>query len=87
MDMVFHTKNVLQKNKKKVINPRPKIKIINYSKSISYIDVDNSIFVAADLAIKKAIDNAKKSGIGMVAVKNSGYYGLSGITQNRLLKT
>ena len=65
--------------KKKVINPRPKIKIINYSKSISHIDADNSIgFVAADLAIKKAIDNAKKTGIGMVAVKNSGHYGLSG---------
>ena len=29
--------------KKKVINPRPKIKIINYSKSISHIDADNSI--------------------------------------------
>ena len=73
--------------KKKVINPRPKIKIINYSKSISHIDADNSIgFVAADLAIKKAIDNAKKTGIGMVAVKNSGHYGLSGYYAEQAVK-
>ena len=47
--------------KKKVINPRPKIKIKNISQSISHVDADNSIgFVAADIAIKKAIQNAKK---------------------------
>ena len=64
---------------KKVINPKPKIKIRKISQSISHIDADNSIgFVAADIAIKKAIQNAKKTGIGMVAVKNSGHYGLSG---------
>ena len=46
---------------KKVINPKPKIKIKNISQSISHIDANNSIgFVAADIAIKKAIDNAKK---------------------------
>ena len=64
---------------KKVINPKPKIKIKKISSSISHVDADNSIgFVAADLGIKKAIDNAKKTGIGLVAVKNSGHYGLSG---------
>ena len=63
---------------KKVINPKPKIKIKKISQSISHIDADNSIgFVAADIGIKKAIDNAKKTGIGFVAVKNSGHYGLS----------
>ena len=46
---------------KKVINPKPKIKIRKISQSISHIDADNSIgFVAADIAIKKAIQNAKK---------------------------
>ncbi len=65
--------------KKKVINPKPKIRIKKISKSISHIDADNSIgFVAADIAIKKAILNATKTGIGLVAVKNSGHYGLSG---------
>ena len=64
---------------KKVINPKPKIKIKKISKSISHIDADNSIgFVAADMAIKQAIKNAKKTGIGLVAVRNRGHYGLSG---------
>ena len=62
--------------KKKVINPKPKIKIKKISQSISHIDANNSIgFVAADLGIKTAIKNAQKTGIGMVAVKNSGHYG------------
>ena len=65
--------------KRKVINPKPKIRIKKISQSISRIDADNSIgFVAADVAIKKAIQNAKKTGLGLVAVRNSGHYGLSG---------
>ena len=63
---------------KKVINPKPKIKIKKVSSSISYVDANNSIgFVAADIAIKSLIKNTKKTGIGMVGVKNSGHYGLS----------
>ena len=72
---------------KKLINPKPKIKIKNISQSISYIDANNSIgFVAADIAIKKAIKNAKKTGIGLVAVKNSGHYGLSGYYAEQAVK-
>ena len=64
---------------KNVINAKPKIKIKKISQSISLIDADDSIgFVAADIAIKKCIQNAKKTGIGMVGVKRSGHYGLSG---------
>ena len=73
--------------KKKLINPKPKIKIKNISQSISHIDADNSIgFVAADIAIKKSIQNAKKTGIGLVAVKNSGHYGLSGYYAEQAVK-
>ena len=73
--------------KKKVINPNPNIKIKKISQSISYVDANNSIgFVAADIAIKKAIQNAKKTGIGMVAVKNSGHYGLSGYYAEQAVK-
>ena len=65
--------------KKKLINACPKIKIKKISQSISHIDANNSIgFVAADFGIKKAIKNAKKTGIGLVAIKNSSHYGLSG---------
>ena len=73
--------------KKKVINPKPKIKIKKISQSISHVDANNSIgFVAADVAIKTAIKNAKKTGIGMVAVKNSGHYGLSGYYAQQAVK-
>ena len=64
--------------KAKVINSKPKIKIKKISSSASYIDADNSIgFVGADIGIKQAIKNAKKTGIGLVAIKKSGHYGLS----------
>jgi len=63
---------------KKIINPKPKIKIKKISHSIAHVDANNSIgFVAADVGIKIAIKNAKKTGIGLVAIKNSGHYGLS----------
>ena len=72
---------------KKVINPKPKIKIKKISQSISHIDANDSIgFVAADIAIKKAIQNARKTGIGLVAVKNSGHYGLSGYYAEQAVK-
>ena len=72
---------------KKVINPKPRIKIKKISPSISHIDADDSIgFVAADIGIKKAIDNAKKTGIALVAIKNSGHYGLSGYYAEQAVK-
>ena len=72
---------------KKAINPKPKIKIKKISQSISHINADDSIgFVAADIAIKKAILNAKKTGIGLVAVRNSGHYGLSGYYAEQAVK-
>jgi LDH2 family malate/lactate/ureidoglycolate dehydrogenase len=72
---------------KKVINPRAKIKIRKISQSIAHVNGNNSIgFVAADTAIKTAINNAKKTGIGLVAVKNSGHYGLSGYYAEQAVK-
>ena len=72
---------------KKLINPRPKIKIKKISQSISQIDADNSIgFVAADIAIKEAIKNAKKTGIGLVGIKKSGHYGMSGYYAEQAVK-
>ncbi len=65
--------------KKKVINPKPNIKIKKISSSITKIDADNAIgFIGADLGISQAIQNAKKTGIGLVSVNNSGHFGLSG---------
>ena len=72
---------------KKLINPKPRIKIKKISQSISHIDANNSIgFVAADLGIKVAIRHAQKTGIGLVAIKNSGHYGLSGYYAEQAVK-
>ncbi len=72
---------------KKVINPKPKIKTKKISQSIAHIDANNSIgFVAADIGIKKAIQNAKKTGVGLVGIKNSGHYGLSGYYAEQAVK-
>ena len=72
---------------KKLINPKPKIEIKKISQSISHIDANHSIgFVAANLGIKTSINHAKKTGIGMVAVMNSGHYGLSGYYAEQAVK-
>ena len=72
---------------KRLINPRPKIKVKKISNSVSLIDADNSIgFVSANLGIKEAIKNAKKSGIGFVGIKKSSHYGLSGFYAEKAVK-
>tara|TARA_X000001036_G_scaffold268640_1_gene249340 strand:- start:379 stop:1386 length:1008 start_codon:yes stop_codon:yes gene_type:complete len=73
--------------RKKLINPKPKIRIKKISSTISHIDADNSIgFVSADIAINQAIKNAKKNGLGLVAVKKSGHYGLSSFYAEQAVK-
>ena len=73
--------------KKKLINPRPNIKIKKISSSISYIDADNSIgFVSSDIGVSQAIKNAKKTGIGLVAIKKSGHFGLSSFYAEQAVK-
>ena len=73
--------------KKKLINPKPKIKIKKINSSISHINADNSIgFVSADIGVAQAIKNAKKTGIGLVAIKNSGHYGLSSFYAEQAVK-
>ena len=73
--------------KRGLINPKPKIKIKKISSSVSYVNADNSIgFVSADIGVKQAIKNAKKTGIGLVAVKKSGHYGLSSFYAEQAVK-
>ena len=76
-----------QRIQKKLINPKPSIKIKKINSSISHIDADNSIgFVSADIAISQAIKNAKKTGIGLVGVKRSGHFGLSSFYAEQAVK-
>jgi Malate/L-lactate dehydrogenases len=64
---------------KKLINPKHKIKIKKIYQSITHIDANNSIgFVAADIGIKEALTNAKKTGFGKIGIKNSGHYDCHG---------
>ena len=73
--------------KKKLINPRPNIKIKKISSSISYVDADNSIgFDSSDIGVSQAIKNAKKTGIGLVAIKKSGHFGLSSFYAEQAVK-
>ena len=80
-------KSYCDRIQKKVINPKPKIKIKKITKSIFSINANNSIgFVAGDVGIKQAIKCAKKTGIGLVSVKNSGHYGLSSYYAEQAVK-
>ena len=73
--------------KKKLINPRPNIKIKKISSSISYVDADNSIgFVSSDIGVSQAIKNAKKTGIGLFAIKKSSHFGLSSFYAEQAVK-
>ncbi len=84
---VIRLKMYCDRIKKKLINPKPKIKIKKINSSISYVNADNSIgFVSANISITQAITNAKKTGIGLVAVKNSGHYGLSSFYAEQAVK-
>ncbi len=75
---VSRLKMYCERINKKLINPKAIINIKKISNSISLVNANNSIgFVAADIGIKQAISNAKKTGIGLVGVRNSGHYGLS----------
>tara|TARA_B100002052_G_scaffold294906_1_gene320467 strand:+ start:2526 stop:3536 length:1011 start_codon:yes stop_codon:yes gene_type:complete len=73
--------------KKGVINPKPKIKVKKLTSSIFHINADNSIgFVAADMGIQCAIKSAQKNGMGLVAIKKSGHYGLSSFYAEQAVK-
>ena len=73
--------------KKNLIKARPNIKVKKITNSISHINADNSIgFVSADLGIKVAIKNAKRTGLGLVGIKKSGHYGLSSFYAEQAVK-
>ena len=72
---------------KKLINPKPKIKIKKISQSISHIDANNCIgFVSGDIGIKEEKKKEKKTGLGLVGIKNSGHYGLSSFYAEQAVK-
>ena len=84
---VMRLKMYCDRLKKRLINPKPKIKIKKISSSISHIDANNSIgFVSADIGIIQAIKHAKKTGFGLVAIRRSGHFGLSSFYAEQAVK-
>lgn len=84
---LLRLKMYCERIKKRLINPRPKIKIKKINSSIAHINADNSIgFVSADIGIDQAIKNAKKTGFGLIAIKNSGHFGLSSFYAEQAVK-
>ncbi len=58
------------------INPKPKMKVSGSDKSAATLDGDRALgFVAAHRAMNEAINRAKKTGAGFIAVKNSTHFG------------
>ena len=84
---VSRVKMYCDRIKKKLINPKTKIKFKKISNSIFHVDANNGMgFISADKAIKKAIYCAKKTGFSLVGIKNSSHYGLSGYYAEQAVK-
>jgi len=64
---------------KKRINTQPIIKIVHETPSTATIQADSALgLVAAPFAMQLAIDKAKISGSGWIAVKGSNHFGIAG---------
>lgn len=62
------------------INPKPKIKFKKTSPATILMDADHTYGITAGVvAMNKAMQMAKKSGVGIVVVKNSSHFGAAGI--------
>ena len=71
---------------KKVINAKPKIIIKEFLLQFLILMQIMVLALLQLIWIKTAIKHAQKTGIGMVAVKNSGHYGLSGYYAEQAVK-
>lgn len=68
-----------QRRKTRPINMRPEPKLIRDTAVAALMDADGGLGHApARQAMQIAIDKARKAGVGMIAVRNSGHYGALG---------
>ncbi|WP_319562818.1 Ldh family oxidoreductase [Marispirochaeta sp.] len=62
-----------------ILNPVTRVDIVKETDTTVVLDGNNGMgHVAAKQAMRMAIDKAKKSGMGMAAVRNSSHYGIAG---------
>lgn len=60
------------------LNPTPQLKLLRETEVSALVDADNALgHIAGHRAMQLAIQKAKKSGIGMVAVRNSNHFGMT----------
>ncbi|MEX1189391.1 MAG: Ldh family oxidoreductase [Bacteroidia bacterium] len=73
--------------KKNRINPKPKLTIIHETPSTATVNADSSLgLVSAPFAMEIAIQKAKQTGTGWVAVKGSNHFGIAGYHSMMALK-
>lgn len=62
-----------------VVNPKPNLKITNQTASTAAFDCDYGCGITvAPMVMEKAIEMAKKTGIGLAAAKNGNHFGIAG---------
>ena len=67
----------LERIKRGVLDPNPTLIIESKSPVMASLDAKHTFgFVAGCMAIDRAVEMAAQSGVGIVAVKNSGHYGM-----------
>ena len=77
----------LARIKSGVLNVNPDLKFVSKTPVMAQLDAQNTFgFVAASLAIDKAVAMAETFGIGVVAVRNSGHYGMAATYLLRAIK-
>lgn len=60
------------------LNPSPELHFVQRSPVCALLDAQNTFgFLAAHVAVEHALETAQTFGIGVVAVKNSGHYGMA----------
>ena len=61
-----------------VLNPNPNLTFVHKTPVMAHLDAQNTLgFVAGCKAIDKGIEIATTYGIGVIAVRNSGHYGMA----------
>lgn len=61
------------------LNPRPAIEVVRESEATALLDGDGGLgHVPAQRAMEMAIQRCQATGVGVVAVRNSGHYGAAG---------
>jgi LDH2 family malate/lactate/ureidoglycolate dehydrogenase len=65
--------------RERLINPRPKVKVVRSTLSTATVDGDNGLgLVVGPQANQIAMDMAEKAGSGWVSVRNTNHYGIAG---------